>query len=105
LIPLQYQTDDQLTDKMALVKASFWAYENEYRIIGHARADWGHSFDESWRVAFPPELLCGITLGTKISADNRTEILALAAARTTPIPVWQAMEDDGRFWMRVERMA
>jgi hypothetical protein len=105
LIPLQYQTDDQLTDKMVLVKAAFWAYENEYRIIGHARADWGHSFDGSWRVAFPPELLCGITLGTRISADNRAEILALAAARTTPIPVWQSMEDDGRFWMRVERVA
>lgn len=105
LIPLQYQTDDQLTDKMVLVKAAFWAYENEYRIIGHAGADWGHAFDEKWRVSFPPELLCGITLGMRISPTNRAEIMALAAARTPAIPVWQAMEDETRFWMRVERVA
>jgi hypothetical protein len=105
LIPLQYQTDDQLTDKMVLVKAAFWAYESEFRIIGHTRADWGHSFDEKGRVSFPPELFCGITLGTRISEDNRAEIVALAAARMPAIPIWQAIEDEGRFWMRVERVA
>ena len=104
LIPLQYQDEDQLADKMVLVKASFWRYENEYRIIGHKGAEWGHSFDDRGRVSFPPELLSGITLGMRISANDRADIMGLASSRKPAIPVWQATEDEGRFWMRVVRL-
>ncbi len=104
LIPLHYQDEDKVTDKMVLVKAKFWEYEREYRIIGHASADWGHTFDDQGRVSFPPELLNGITLGMKISDSDRADIIAVTADRKPAIPIWQAMEDEGRFWMCVERV-
>lgn len=104
LIPLEYQSADQLTQKMVLVKAAFWDYESEYRIVGHTRAPWGHSFDDKGRVSFPPELLCGISLGMRISDKDRADIMDLAASRKPSIPAWQAAEDGGRFWMRIERL-
>ena len=77
ICPLGWSEDD-LTDKMVLVKAAFWGYESEYRIIGHTRAPWGHSFDEQGRAHFPPELLTGITLGVRISEGDRADVIALA---------------------------
>ena len=78
MIQLAYQSEDDLTDKMVLVKAAFWGYESEYRIIGHTRAPWGHSFDEQGRAHFPPELLTGITLQDRTSEGDRADVIALA---------------------------
>jgi hypothetical protein len=106
LIPLK-QSGDEITDRLVFEKAKFWDYESEYRVIGHTdtTVDWGETFDESGRVAFPPESLCGITLGMRISDPDRATITAMAAAHKPAIPVWQATESHGRFWIDVQRVA
>lgn len=103
LIPL-CQPEDDVTDRMTLVKAEFWGHESEYRILAHLGAPWGYDFDEAHRVSFPPELLCGITLGLKTSDADRADVLSLAVARNPAIPVWEAFEDPKRFWMLSRRV-
>jgi len=88
LIPLKYnESDDVIVDRMVLTKSIDWQYEAEYRIVGNASADWGHTVDDRY-CAFAPRLLTGITLGMKISAADRDVIIALAAtlcgASTSP---------------------
>jgi hypothetical protein len=104
LIPLE-QSGDEITDRLVFEKAKFWDYESEYRVIGHKSVDWGETFDESDRVAFPRESLCGVTLGMRISDPDRATITAMAAARKPAVPVWQATESHGRFWIDVQRVA
>lgn len=107
LIPLERQTEDEIVDRLVFEKAKFWKYESEYRVIGHAdrKVDWGETFDDAGRVSFPPESLRGITLGMRISDPDRASIIAIAATRKPAIPVWQARESPGRFWIDVERVA
>jgi hypothetical protein len=104
LIPLPRQSEDEVTDRLASEKAEFWNYEAEYRIIGHRNSDWGYRFDTRNRVAFPPDLLSGITLGMNIRDDDRDLILRLAAAHQPAVPVWRASESPRQFWIDVERI-
>jgi hypothetical protein len=104
LIPLKAQSEDEITERMVFEKAQFWDYESEYRIIGHYGVHWGHGFDSMSRVEFPPELLCGITLGMQITQPDRADILALAASHKPAIPVWQASESPACFWLEAERV-
>lgn len=101
LIPLPRQSEDEVADRLGFIKAQFWDYESEYRVIAWPK-DEGLRFDEQHRVAFDPELLCGITLGMKISAPDRDLMLSLAVARQPRVPVWQARENRGRFWIEVQ---
>jgi len=105
LIPFGYQSESEVAARVASIKADFWAYEKEFRIVGYLDTDWGYQFHEGHFVSFEPELLCGITLGMCISAGDRELILDLAAGPKPPIPVWQAREDHQRFWMDIERVA
>jgi hypothetical protein len=42
LIPIPYNASERAVGRaMSLIKADFWCYESEYRILGHATADWG----------------------------------------------------------------
>jgi hypothetical protein len=49
LIPMRYNVggDTYVGRAMSLIKAEFWRYESEYRILGHATADWGYPFEEA----------------------------------------------------------
>ena len=104
LIPLDRQSEDEVTERLVFEKAKFWDYESEYRVVGHKTADWGYSFDAEDRISFAAELLCGITLGLKVSEADRAALLSLAANHKPPIPVWQASESPHRFWIDLQRI-
>ena len=104
LIPLYRQPEGEIVERLVFEKASFWDYEDEYRITGHRGPHWGYTLDEQNRVSFPPELLCGITLGMKISAPDRQALLTLANTRNPRIPVWEAIESPLRFWLEAQRV-
>lgn len=104
LIPLDAQPEGEISERMVFEKARFWDYEGEYRIVGHIGADWSQQFDSSNRVRFPPELLCGITLGIQITPSDRVDVLAVAASHRPAIRVWQAIESPAQFWLDVEKV-
>ena len=85
LLPLNRQTTDEIVERLAFEKAEFWEYEHEYRITDGG-PEWEYKFDGSNRISFPPELLCGITLGMRISEHDKRELLAIAAARKPSLP-------------------
>lgn len=53
-------------EKALLKKADFWSYEEEWRIIEHDLGPGVHSF--------PPELLDGVILGARISANDKQRV-------------------------------
>ncbi len=101
LIPISRQTAEELTERLVLTKADFWAYEHEYRVVALTDIDWGHTLNEHNCLKFSPHLLCGITLGMNTGNRDRNEILTLAAQRNPPIPVFQALQSRQRFWMDI----
>jgi hypothetical protein len=104
LIPLKYnKTEDDIADAMVRRKATFWRYENEYRIIGHTNADWGYKFEGRF-CTFDPALLCGITLGMKLSATDRSVVMRWIGNRYPAIPVYQAAEDEDSYGMHITRI-
>jgi hypothetical protein len=104
LIPMKYnKSEDDIAAAMSRTKAEFWSYEEEYRIIGYERAEWGYKLHGRF-CFFEPSLLCGITLGMNVSVPNRTTVMTWAAKRIPTIPVYQAGEDEDRFWMNVWRV-
>jgi hypothetical protein len=70
-------------------KASFWAYEKEWRIVDH-KLDLGvHEF--------PSECLDGVILGCKITEPDRQFVLDLVARSGKKIQVMQASVSKRKF--------
>ena len=98
----QSKSEDDIADAMSRTKAEFWRYEEEYRIIGYERVDWGQKLDGRF-CSFQPSLLCGITLGMSISSTDRDTVLRWVDHRPE-ILVYQAGEDTEKFWMDIWRV-
>jgi hypothetical protein len=98
LVPFHYnkRATDDIADLMVQVKADFWSYEEEYRIIGHEGTEWGYKLEGRY-CSFPPELLCGISLGMNISAADKNVVVNWATSRVPPLRVYEAFEDTGQF--------
>jgi hypothetical protein len=96
LIPLRYNSEDALADRIAFVKGVRWQDEEEYRLVAY-----GGSVGEDYPlvddhfVAFQPADLTGMTFGTNINPGNRQLILDAIAARPMPMQVFEAVEGDG----------
>jgi hypothetical protein len=105
LLPLDRQDSDAIMDRMVLQKAAAWKYEEEFRIIADTTGDWGGHLDGGHFCNFDPALLVGLTLGMKIGDAEKAELLELAGNHAPPLQVWQALEDEGAFKMRFERLA
>src|ERR1700722_14780876 len=93
-------------DKIVLTKAEFWSYEDEYRIITSCNGPMADQIDRDGFIAFPPEVLCGITLGMRINDADKRLMTHIARKRASPpIPKYQAQMDATKFWMIEERIA
>jgi hypothetical protein len=75
-------TLEQKLAKAALTKADFWYYEEEWRIVDHEQGPGVRRF--------PHELLDGVILGARVSADNRQKILSWASERKVKPAIYQA---------------
>jgi hypothetical protein len=106
VVPLHYnKSENDITDTMVRVKGDFWGYEHEYRIIGHqgADVDWGATMVDR-KCPFPPEVLCGITLGIRTTPQDRKDLMALAAQHYPQMAVYQAEEIKDRFGIETHRI-
>jgi hypothetical protein len=103
LLPLERQSHDVLVERLVLVKAEFWEYEQEYRIVGDVGVNWGAKLNDRY-LEVPRESLIGVTIGMRMSDVDQGELLKLIDAHRPGLPVWRAVEDVDRFWMKVERV-
>ena len=95
---------DEVFETLVLTKASFWDYEDEYRII-LSDIDWPLLLDADSCVSFPPAALTGMTLGMRISDADRHWVVGLVAETHPGLPIWQARMHPDRFWMESDRIA
>ncbi len=98
MIPLNRQKEDDLFDRLVMVKADFWSYEKEFRIIAH-NPDLQGPF-----LPFDREDLIGVTMGMCMRDQDRADLLAILDQHRPDLPVWMAVEDYDRFWMKIERV-
>lgn len=80
------------SEKALLTKADFWGYEEEWRIIEHDLGPGVHRF--------PPELLDGVILGARISANDRQRVLDWTSGRRG-IDILQAKFSNSEFRIEV----
>ncbi|MES3097705.1 DUF2971 domain-containing protein [Sphingomonas aerolata] len=71
--------------KAILTKSSDWAYEEEVRMVEYRRAPGPRSFNTTY--------LKSVTLGLRISAEDRQSIINVVGRRRTSIPVLQSALD------------
>lgn len=84
--PTAFRAGDDELKKAILTKSSDWAYEQEVRMVEYRRVPGPRSFD--------PSYLKSVTLGLRISAEDRQAIVDLVGQRRTSIAVLQAVLDD-----------
>lgn len=72
-----------------LVKADFWAYEQEWRVIDHIDGAGAHRYE--------PASLDGIILGARVSLEASAAVLKWAEAHKPPVHVMQAAFDPKHF--------
>jgi hypothetical protein len=85
-------TDDALTGTL-LSKASFWKYENEYRLVARERREGPRSeFLETIdsRLTVDPRIVTGVILGCHISERDRCVVLDAASMAPHRVSVFRA---------------
>jgi hypothetical protein len=95
-IDLLFDTRDEMVEKALLVKADYWSYEKEWRIIEHERGPGCHKF--------PPQLLDGVIIGSLVSQTNREMMLAWLKKRQVPTGVMQAHLHPDLFRIEVKEL-
>lgn len=85
-----------MAEKAALTKASFWSYEEEWRIIEHDAGPGVHKFSG--------QLLDGIILGSRISSTDREKVDNWIVQRSDkPINLLQAEIHQSKFRIVISR--
>jgi hypothetical protein len=96
LVPISYNNNDEVADRMVFAKAKTWQHEEEYRIVAHEGMVGDEFPIEAGRyVSFPQALLTGITFGSKITDAHRSRLLEIIAARKSPLRLFEASLGDG----------
>jgi hypothetical protein len=84
---------DRLVDALLLTKARDWAYEEEWRIIDH---ETGPGLK-----TFPEELLVGVILGARMTADDRRYVADLVEKRRRQVQLYEAVVSEGQFALNI----
>jgi hypothetical protein len=108
-VPFSVDVDEEeVIQRMALSKGSFWSYENEYRLIatGLRTGDRLPLLLEDQKATIAGHWLCGITLGACMPLLLQAELIATAQAAVPTLPVWQARPYDGdHYGLSFQRIA
>lgn len=100
-IPLADNSGTDLADIIAYTKASFWSYEEEYRIVCHGAPDFSFQLDEGFLSFYPPYLE-GISFGLKIEPEIRAKLIDSCRKTNRSIALYQALENHERFGLEFE---
>lgn len=81
---LNYYSDseDEMAKAVALTKSAHWSYEAEWRVVD--------PFVGPGVQVFPPALLTGVVLGSRLEGGSRAKVLSWVAAFGSPLQLYQA---------------
>lgn len=100
-IPLSTQSEWRMVDLMALTKAHFWRYEREYRVIAPLRRpDHCITLRDNF-YHFAPSDITGVTVGLRMSADDRRELARVLQQRRQAVEAFECIEDHARFALKI----
>jgi hypothetical protein len=88
--------------RLAYIKAKFWSYEHEYRVIrrdGVPPDDLRDGF-----LQFDPRLLIGITIGMRMPSRDRAILIQLLAKYRPTLPAWEAFADPDKFALQIRSL-
>jgi hypothetical protein len=106
-IPLRLpltESEWDMVDKMVLTKASFWRYEEEYRVIALRDADQTISLRDQF-LHFAPSDITGITIGAAMDQEDRRALFSILDRRRQQLEVWECVEDFDRFALKIHRIS
>jgi hypothetical protein len=98
LMPMAALSELELYDRIGLVKAEYWKYESEYRLIAAADAEYGEKRNGDFLSFDSPELI-GVTLGMRMTEPDREMLIRHVDKHFPNLPIWEAYEDEERYWM------
>jgi len=84
----------EVAEKAILVKADYWSYEEEWRMVEIPPSAPGLH-------AFPARALAGIILGARTSDADREEVRSWVRDRPSPVTLYQARFDDRAFRLNI----
>jgi hypothetical protein len=103
-LPLSRQTQIECAHRMALTKAHFWRYEDEYRAFANRSARAEITLDGNY-FYFAPSDITGITIGMSMKPADRSALLGMLNLRRQAMPIWECIEDRARFALKIRRLA
>lgn len=86
----------EIFELIALTKGEFWRYEEEFRWLRFPDLDWSGvpiRFEGQYAVVSSTEIQ-GITVGARMRDPEIAQILEIANAHVSGLPVWHAVETD-----------
>ena len=103
VLPLSRQSPMELAHRIALTKANFWCYENEYRAFASrdSRAEITLTGDY---FHFAPSDISGITIGMSMKAADRSALFSILEQRRQAIPIWECVEDRNRYAVTLRKV-
>ena len=91
---------NELVVKLLLTKADFWAYEEEWRVIGHPKSSIKQAGGEGL-VPFTPRALDGVILGARTSDADATEVAQWLKRLSYPVELLRARPNRDRFCLDI----
>lgn len=99
-----FQNDQFKTRKSLLTKALFWAYENEWRVIGHPGAP-EEIPQKPGLASFPAGTLDGVIFGAETSASDRRDICEIISKLDEKIEIYNMSLDEKYYKLNMQRIS
>jgi hypothetical protein len=102
-LPLSRQDNLEFTRTLALTKAHFWSYENEFRVFANRDRRAAITLYGTFGY-FAPSEVTGLTIGMSMKASDRALLREIVDARRQSIPVWECIEDRDCYGFSLRRL-
>ena len=102
MLPMSRQSSMEMAHRIALTKANFWRYENEYRAFASRDPRSEITLTGSY-FHFAPSDIRGITIGMSMKAADRSALSEILNQRRQAIPIWECVEDRNRYAVKLRK--
>lgn len=85
--------DEKIMNAVLLTKASFWSYEEEWRIIDYT--------GKPGMKRFPSHLLTGVIFGLQMTRNDREQIIQWGSMRKKELKFYEVARSDGGYGFQI----
>jgi hypothetical protein len=103
VLPLSRHHPIETAHRMALTKANFWRYEDEYRVFANSDPRSEITLTGNY-FHFAPSDISGITIGMSMQTTDRNALFAVLDQRRQAVPTWECIEDRSRYALKLRKV-